>query len=55
MVRYIYDLQITNKIIFNNNKIFYENISSSDTVTYTLDIYLYPHNKYMNNGTNINQ
>lgn len=58
MVRYTYNFEITNKMLFDENKIFYEKVLSNDviksnSIIYILDIYLYSSNDYMNDGTNL--
>ena len=57
MIRYVYYLKITNKMIFSKNKIFYDKVELNDDtnyeIMYLLDIYLYPNNNYMNDGTNL--
>lgn len=54
LVRYIYKFEITNKILFSENNIFYDKILlNNNYISYILDIYLYPNNDYMNDGTNL--
>lgn len=60
MVRYTYSFEITNKILFDGNKIKYEkvlslddNINKSNLIIYILDVYLYPSNNHILDGTNL--
>lgn len=56
MVRYIYKFEITNKMLFNDENIFYDKASLNVRelyITYVLDVYLYSNNNYMNDGTNL--
>lgn len=55
IVRYIYDMQMCWKVTFFNNTTTwekYENPDANQCITYILDVYLYPDNKYTNDGVN---